>query len=205
MKLSPKLAGCAVIATIVISLVMGYGVTRLNTEVEFEKFLPEEFPSVKTLAEFEQRFPTTAQVMLLIESDNLVKAGPIKKVLLLENLILEDPKIKGSLVQEVSFTTYTVRPILENTGGALPPDPQLELAVQQALSQPEVAESVVGRYLSADHKAALMLISVLGTLPQENKNAIVDRIEGYADNVSDENFTIGITGDVVLYLSLIHI
>lgn len=199
MKFSRRMAVWVVVSSILISVVMGYGVTKLTTEVKYEHFLPEDYPSVKTLEEYQTRFPSTSRTMLLMESENVTKSDVVEKILQLENLIQQDPLIQSFLVQESSYLTYVLPPILETTGGVMPHGAQLEAAIQQALSTPEVASIVVGKYISADQSAALMLVSVYAEISEENKNQIVSHIREYADSVVGDDLTIRVTGDLVLY------
>lgn len=199
LKFSRRTIAAIVLISIAISAAMGYGTTKLTTKVQYEQFLPEHYPSVKTLKEYQERFPSASQIMLLIESENVARADAIERILLLENLIQQDAVIQTVLLQKTSYLTYVLPLILENTGGMLPQGVQLEIAVQQVLTRPEVAGMVVGKYITADQKAALLTVSISADAPEETKNQIVDRVREYADSVADENFAVRVTGDVALY------
>lgn len=175
-------------------------VGRLSFETDFEKFLPENHPSVQTLNEYKSKFQDVSTVLLVVRGDNLIKANKIRKILSLEENFLADEVIRRALVRIESFTDYVVRPMLEGDNGRFPTDPVLEASVTEILSRKEVAQ-LVSRLLTPNHTIALISIQLSSELPDEDLYRICERIEEYAENYQDA-FHVSITGDLVLYRDL---
>ena len=117
MKFSRRTATAFVLISIAISVAMGYGVSKLTTKVQYEQFLPETHPSVKTLKEYRERFPSASQVLLLIESENVAKKlAEYENVLEVSNSISEELLIIAKVIAEDqeklhSFIANSVAPL----------------------------------------------------------------------------------------------
>lgn len=184
-----------ILCVLLVSGFMVYGATKLSMTTEFDKFLPREYPSVKTKLEFENEFGSVSYALVLIEGDNVTKAGAIRAILELENSLQTDPELQSAVTRVEAYTDYVL------SGGMLPPDLQLEASVQLMLIQPVVAEKVVGKLITADQTAALIKVSVSGELPRAERTKVTSALRERVDNFNsvNENLQAGITGDVILY------
>lgn len=180
---------------------MAYGVTKISMTTEFDKFLPEEYPSIKAKLEFESEFGRVSYVLILVEGDNVTRAGVIHAILELENSLRTNPELRDVVTQVGAYTDHIIPLILQVGGDVLPPDPQLEASVQSLLAQPEVAERVVGKLIAADQKAALVNVSVGGELSRGERVKVTSALREYVDNFNavNENLRARVTGDIILH------
>ena len=189
------------LAVLIVSGFMAYGVTKLSMTTEFDKFLPEECPSIKARLEFESEFGSVSYVPILIEGDNVTQAAAIHAILDLENSLQTDPKLQNFVIQVEVYTDYIIPLVLQMSGGVLPPDPQLEASVQSILLQPEITEKVVGKLITADHHAALLNVSIGGELPKDERAKVVNTLRDRVDNfnATNENLRARATGELILH------
>ena len=189
------------VCVVLISCFMAYGVTKLSMTTDFSKFISEEHPAIKAKLTFQNEFGQVSYAPILIEGDNVARADVVHAILGLENSLLEDPELQNFVTHVEAYTDYTIPIILQTSGGLLPPDPQLEMSVQLLLTQPEIAERVVGKLITADQRAALVNVSVGGELSGDERTKIAKALREYVDdfNVSNENLMARVTGDIVLH------
>jgi len=189
------------LAVLIVSSFMAYGVTKLSMTTEFDKFLPEEYPSIKAKLEFVSEFGRVSYAPILIEGDNVTRAGAIHAILELENSLQTNPELQNVVTQVDVYTDYIIPLILQASGGVLPPDPQIEASVQSMLAQPEVAERAVGKLITADQKAALINVSVSGELSEDERTKVTSALREHVDNFNtvNENLQARVTGDIILH------
>ncbi len=184
----------------VVSAFMACGVARLSMTTDFSEFLPEDNPAVKAKLAFEDEFGKVSYVQILVEGDNLTRAETIRAILQLKDSMLSDEDLENFVTLVEAYTDYVIPPILEATGGVLPPDPLLEAGVQSLLARPEVAMGVVGKLITGDQKAALVTVTLKGELPENEHAVIIDAIRRHVRdfNSSNEGLLAKVTGDIVI-------
>lgn len=184
----------------VVSTFMAYGVAKLSMTTDFSEFLPEDNPAVKAKLALEGEFGKVSYVQILVEGDNLVRAGAIRAMLELKDSMLSDEDLENFIVQVEAYTDYVIPLILNASGGVLPPDPLLETGVQSLLARPEVATRVVGKLITSDQKVALITVTLKGELPEDERATIIRAIKRHVRdlNESSEGLQAKVTGDIII-------
>ncbi len=184
-----------ILVAVLLTCFMAYGVTKVSMTTEFEKFLPEGYPSVKTTLEFENKFGLAPELILL-EAENVVKADVIRAILEIKEALENEPELRGYVAGVEAYTDYVIPQILQASGGILPPDPQLETSVLLLLATPEVAGATSG-LLSDDREAALIKVHIA---PESRQTQKIDALLRLVRSL-DENYeilTLGTTGDLTI-------
>jgi predicted RND superfamily exporter protein len=140
---------------------MAYGITRVSTTAEIRKFLPQDYPSVRTTLELENKFGRISYESVLIKSNDVTKVDIVHTILRLENTLEDDPELENYITRVEAYTDYVI-PLIENYN--LLSDYQLEQSVQYLLDQPGIKARVAG-LLSENREAALIKIYTNTKLP----------------------------------------
>jgi hypothetical protein len=149
-----------IVAAILLTCFMAYGVTKVSMTTDFKKFLPEGYPSVKTTLELENKFGGTSYEMILLKADNVTKAEIIRDMLTLENALRSDPRLENYAKMYYSYVDYVGQYI---PNYALLPDDLLEASVETLLenfSSNSQTSGTISRLLTADRKAAVVYIYI---------------------------------------------
>lgn len=183
------------LCVLLVSIFMAYGITKLSMTTEFREFLPGDSPAVKTTVEFENKFGSATEIILL-KSENVVKAGIVRDILELENSIRSEPSLQGYIAEVKSYVNYLG--FTENI--LLSPDSQLEAYVQSMLAQPQVA-SAVERLISDDQKATLITVSTVFGLSRDERTRKTDAFLEFVTRFDENNekLTLEVTGDLTLH------
>ncbi|MEM1874374.1 MAG: MMPL family transporter [Candidatus Hadarchaeales archaeon] len=186
----------AVIILVMVSLVsalMVIGARQLKTTVEFEEFLPKDYPSIKALDEIKGRFPQSSTIFFVVSGENLATPEGVKILRTLENSLLSDPNLGMLILRVQSFADYIVsldRPI--------PPEPVLKDLIDNILSNDNLRKEIIGRSLSEDYRSALVTVSIYPVNTRE-RGRIIQLFQRCVENLKTENFGISMTGDIVMY------
>jgi hydrophobe/amphiphile efflux-3 (HAE3) family protein len=178
---------------IIVTAVMAYGVTRLSTTTEFKEFLPKDSPAVITTDEFENKFGSATELILL-RAENVLRAEVFRTILNLENLIMNSPEIENYAETTTSYATIVTRSVPGNLETL--PDAQLEAIILNAFNgYPEMR-----KFVNENQTVALITIS---TSPGMSKNERNEKTQKFVDLVKefDENRTeveLEVTGDLVV-------
>ncbi len=182
------------LCVLLVSGFMVYGITNVSTTTDFEEFLPQDYPSVKVMSEFEDKFGGGGLSFesILLKADNVTKADIIKAILELKNTLRTDPDLEGYATQVVAYIDYVI-PYIVNYESL--PDHQLEASVQYVLAQPEV-KSRVAELLAADQKVTLIRISINTELPNDKLSEMTDVFHNRVNEFDEKyvNLTTSITG-----------
>lgn len=147
-----------ILAAVLVTCFMAYGVTKVSINTDFKKFLPESYPSVKTTLELENQFGGTSSEMILLRADNVTKADVIKAMLALENALQSDPQLDNYITDVLMYTDSILRYI---PNYELLPDNILEASVgtilENLLSNPQTAGEI-NKLLTADRKATVIYV-----------------------------------------------
>jgi len=185
---------------------MAYGVTKVSMSTNFEKFIPESYPSVKTMHEFENKFGTTSYEMILLKADNVTKADVIKAMLALENTLQSDPQLTNYITDVLMYTDSVLRyiPNYESL-----PDNLLETSVEtileNLLGNPQTA-GTINKLLTADRKATVIYV-YLNT--QLSRSELTDKTTVLKARVDDferahTNLTAGVGGTYSSYSDIME-
>ena len=178
---------------IIVTAVMAYGVTRLSTTTEFKEFLPKDSPAVITTDEFENKFGSATELILL-RAENVLRAEVFRTILNLENLIMNSPEIENYAETTTSYATIVTRSVPGNLETL--PDAQLEVIILNAFNgYPEMR-----KFVNENQTVALITIS---TSPGMSKNERNEKTQKFVDLVKefDENraeVELEVTGDLVV-------
>ena len=178
---------------IIVTAVMAYGVTRLSTTTEFKEFLPKDSPAVITTDEFENKFGSATELILL-RAENVLRAEVFRTILDLENLIMNSPEIENYAETTTSYATIVTRSVPGNLETL--PDAQLEVIILNAFNgYPEMR-----KFVNENQTVALITIS---TSPGMSKNERNEKTQKFVDLVKefDENraeVELEVTGDLVV-------
>ena len=184
------------LCVLLVSGFMVYGITKVSTTTDFSEFLPQDYPSVKVMAEHENKFGGGGLSFesILLKADNVTKDDIIKAILELENTLRTDPDLESYVTQVVAYIDYVI-PYIENYESL--PDPQLEAGIQYVLAQPGV-ENIVAGLLTSNQKVTLIKVSTNTDLSidklLEMTDAFHDRVNEFDEKY--ENLTTNITGQL---------
>ena len=159
-RVSERRPRTIVIVAILLTCFMAYGVTKVSMTADFKKFLPEDYPSVKTTLELENKFGGTSYEMILLKADNVTKADIIRDILALENALRSNPRLENYAKMYYSYVDYVIQYI---PNYELLPDDLLEASVEallESFSSNSQTSGTISRLLTADRKAAVVYIYV---------------------------------------------
>lgn len=86
----------------IISVIAVQGITRIESDFDFQAMLPEEKESVKVFEDIEEVFGGTLQERVLLESGNLLEPAVLRAVAGYQAFLEQNPDVWGKLVDEVS-------------------------------------------------------------------------------------------------------
>ncbi len=184
-------AAALLILISVVSVVMAAGIGRLKTSVEFEKFLPEEYPSIKALYEIRGRFPQSSTIFFVVSNENMATPEGVLFLRSLENSMLSDPECSPWILQVRSFASHVLPP-----NSPPPAEPVIRLIIDNLLANENTRGEIVGRLLSSDLRSALLTVSIRPVRSADRERVI--RSFGRWSGGND-NFRVSMTGDVVMY------
>ncbi len=173
-------------ACAVLTVGMGLGILFLGGHVTYQSLLPQKFPSVKALGSLEKNFGGISYEYVLVRAPDVTDNSIIEVLLKLDSSMGRDKRFnKGQIQTRVlpsgkkvlviqDYLTpfmFVMEREISSRGIAMPISSISNAMVKQFtgkdfhqlvnedyLANPQAAEQVVGRFITPDHKAALIMI-----------------------------------------------
>jgi|GEM_PF-3212335 len=189
--------GTVVLVVVLVSLLMSYGAGRVRQTYDYKKFLSSEQASVRVTLKVAEEFQGMSSETALVEGENLLRAGSLRELLRLENLLLSSPELQGRVVGCQSYADVLLQQLPQVRGLLMDPsrDPLTENLVMEAyltiLSDPQLSQQLRG-YLTTDLRAGLMRIYLSSSLPHEELRKTVEEVREKLRTA--ENLKLGLTG-----------
>ena len=171
---------------VLLTVGLGFGLLFLKGHVTYNSLLPKDFPSVKALDALNSRFGGISYENVLIRAPSVTDNAVVEAFVGLEDAIAENPRLNSGQVQMMTdqggrkvpiiqdyLTPFlaTVKRELASRGFDVPLSMLTTSTVKQFtgkdfkqlieedyLANPQAAEQVVGRFITPDRKAALIII-----------------------------------------------
>ncbi|MEM2978405.1 MAG: efflux RND transporter permease subunit [Candidatus Hadarchaeales archaeon] len=188
--------GAVLLAILLVSCAMAYGASQVRQTSDYKKFLSSDQPSVRVTLLVAEEFPGMVFETVLVEGENLLKAGALREVLYLENF-LSSPALENRVVGYQSYADLLlqhlpqVRELLQDPSN----DPLVESLVMGAyltfMSSPQASAQLAG-YLTPDLRAGKMVVYLNSSLPKEELVKAVEVMEERLKGV--EGLDLGLTG-----------
>ncbi|MFP4005813.1 MAG: efflux RND transporter permease subunit [Candidatus Hadarchaeia archaeon] len=167
---------------------MAYGVSKITMTSEMEKFLPEEFASVKVTNRVENALGGTVSEHVLIRNEDVGSAESFRSILILqsriENRFMRDRSSREGeyILRMVSYPQIVVNS-LEDRGvdWRSLSDAQLEQAIQQILDSDEGLEDIV----LENREATVISITINSELAQDNLYDYTDELNEIVKDFDD--------------------
>ncbi|KXB02832.1 hypothetical protein AKJ43_00175 [candidate division MSBL1 archaeon SCGC-AAA261D19] len=140
-----------------ITLFMVYGATQITMSSELEKFLPEEYASVRVTNELENVAGWSTNEIILIEGDNVTKASTIRAIAEFEDTLRRNQEFQTYIKYVRSFPDY-----IENLRSLS--DAELEKSVQSLLFRYEEMSD----FVSENQNSALINVQVNSQLSESD-------------------------------------
>ena len=207
-----------------ITVILGAGLLFLSGHVTYQSLLPQNFPSVKALDSLRKNFGGVSYEYVLVRAPDVTDNKIIESVIGLEGSLKKDPKLNARLATQVGpdgtqvpvvqdylspfiavmqreissrgikidLGTVTSQMVQQFTGK----DYQ-RLVNEDYLSNQQASGQVVGRFITSDHKAALIMLKEgqkvtekqevqLGSDLQDFFNARFGKIPGVQVSISGD-------------------
>ncbi|MEM2865524.1 MAG: efflux RND transporter permease subunit [Candidatus Hadarchaeales archaeon] len=188
--------GAVLLAILLVSCAMAYGASQVRQTSDYKKFLSSDQPSVRVTLLVAEEFPGMVFETVLVEGENLLKAGALREVLYLENFF-SSPALENRVVGYQSYADLLlqhlpqVRELLQDPSN----DPLVESLVMGAyltfMSSPQASAQLAG-YLTPDLRAGKMVVYLNSSLPKEELVKAVEVMEERLKGV--EGLDLGLTG-----------
>ncbi|MEM2875200.1 MAG: MMPL family transporter, partial [Candidatus Hadarchaeales archaeon] len=173
---------------------MSYGLTRISMTTEFKEFLPKDSPAVVTTEEFENKFGSATELILL-RAENVLRAEVFRAMLDLESKIMNSPELENFAMGAGSYAKIVAEmiPGYENL-----PDAQLEIMILNAFMSPY--SSKLRGLVNENHTVALITISTSPGMSRDERNRKTDAflkiVRGFDENRPEAELEV--TGDLVV-------
>jgi len=183
-KLCEKKPKLVILTVLIVTLLLGSGITQIEKETEMMSFLPEEKESVQATLELLNKFGGQQYEIILARGDVTTQEG-IDTIIALENDLKNFPEF---VIGTESYIDVLGR-------YEIPPNSQ---AIMFALQNPEVKKGI-SQYLTDDGKAAIIRVRV-----KPNIEDAISSTEKFQDIVGSHrnNLEFSITGDYTMALEM---
>jgi hydrophobe/amphiphile efflux-3 (HAE3) family protein len=171
---------------LLVTLVLGAGLLFLSGHVTYQSLLPESFPSVKALDSLRKNFGGISYEYVLVRAPDVTDSRVVQSIIGLEGALRKDPRFNAGQLATQAGPEGDQVPVLQNYLSPFVAVMQREISsrgikislgtvtsqmVQQFtgkdyqrlvnedyLSNPQASQQVVGRFITPDHKAALIML-----------------------------------------------
>lgn len=184
------------VIAVVVTVVMGFGLTRISMTEDREEFLPEDYTSYKVSKMYENTAGELITETILVEGNNLDSAESFEQIVELTRELSNDERTENYITGVRSYPQYLISALegrFKNWKNL--PDGKLEQAIDELLKDPSIQEQV-GRYLSEDRKAAVVTLIINNDLSESTLNNKTDILHQITDEQGGklQNLTLSNTG-----------
>jgi hypothetical protein len=204
-----------VAASLVVTIVLGFGLLSLQGVLTYQSFLPKQFTSIKALNDLARDFDGISYEQVLLRGPDMTDNRMVRFLVSLEDYINADPALgRGQIVKQpgqkgagvpqilkapVPVIQDYLSPFIANVKQGIAQSgfniqlskitPDLikaetgkdfqQTVLQDYLSDPRVQASMVGKekFLSADHRATLLLLKTNPNLSDTQQVALANGLE----------------------------
>lgn len=182
---------------LLLTVVLGLGLLRLEGHVTYPSLLPPDFPSVRAINELNSEFGGISYEYVMLQAPSVTDNEVVEFLLGLGGELAEDPAFnRGQIETRVDQSGKRV-PVVQDYLTPLAATIQREMAArgfdlpvgsidssmvqmftgkdfkalieQDYLSNPQAASQVVGRFITPDHKTALVMIKAGADLSESQQ------------------------------------
>lgn len=182
---------------VLLTVGLGLGLLRLQGHVTYQSLLPGDFPSVKAINELDRKFGGISYEYVMLKAQSVTDNQVVEFLLGLDDELAEDPDFnRGQVETRIDHTGRRV-PVVQDYLTPLAANIQREMAArgfnlpvssissdmiqmftgkdfkglveQDYLSNPQAASQVVGRFITPDRKAALVMIKAGAKLTEQQQ------------------------------------
>ncbi|MFQ5637898.1 MAG: RND family transporter [bacterium] len=200
-------------ALFVVTLILGFGISKLETRNNYDADLPKEDPIIKTNDRFGEIFGEKAMIMIGIESDNIFQTSTLEKVAhISEDLkrvkgVIEDQIISLSTLNNINGRDWGLE-----VGPFMKEVPETEAALERLREDVRSNSLIYGRFVSEDETSTLVLANIEQDYVQaEVYQQVQDILEKYrgpekiyalGDPIMTQEIDLGIQHDVEMLLPI---
>ncbi|MBS3814938.1 MAG: RND family transporter [Hadesarchaea archaeon] len=176
---NPKLV---IIIVSLITVFMVFGASQVSMSSELEKFLPQDYTSVKVTHKLENNIGGTTRERILVEGKNLTSGQSFRTLVDLKLGLENNPHLQNYIIQVQCYPNYLLSEIdnYENLSNT-----ELESLIQEFLSQPEI-KNQTDSLLSDNENATLFEIIINTQLSRSELNEKTELLHEYTQSF-DEN------------------
>jgi len=133
------------LSVLVISGFLAYGITKVSTTTSFREFLPKDSPALRATQEFEGKFGSLTELILL-EADNVAKPDIVLAIGEIENKLRSEPRLKDFItgVESQASRDQTATLIKVGASPSFPTDTFLEFVRELDENYTELTLKVTG-------------------------------------------------------------
>ncbi|MFQ5864041.1 MAG: RND family transporter [bacterium] len=200
-------------AILVITIYLGFGISKLQTRNNYDAELPKEDPIVRTNDRFAEIFGEKDVIMIGIESDDIFQARTLQKIA----LISEDLKNVNGVIEDEVTSLSTVNNIKGRDWGLevgpfMKTVPRTEAEIERLRADVRSNRLIYGRLVSEDETATLITANIERGYDQGRVYDQIQRIlEKYrepekiyttGEPIMQQEIDLGIQGDVSFLLPI---
>lgn len=183
-----------VLAVLLITCFMFYGLTKISMTTEFKEFLPKDSPAVLTTEEFENKFGSATELILL-RAENVLRADVFLTILDLESTIMGSGELENYATGVVSYAKIIAEGI---PNYKQIPESLLENMILGAFAGPYSSE--LRSFVNENQTATLITVSTSPGMSRDERNrktdAFVRIVREFDENRDDVELEV--TGDLVI-------
>lgn len=155
-----------IIIAVMITVIMGMGISRVTITEDREEFLPKEHTSYRVLSEYKESAGELITEAIMVEGVDLSSAQSFRQIEELTMSIRNHEELKDYIDWNRSYTGFLV-PVLEKEVGDWEnlSDGELTGKIDQLLARPEVQKDVK-IYISEDRTGAVITQIINNQLPE---------------------------------------
>jgi predicted RND superfamily exporter protein len=213
---------------LLITVGLGLGILSLKGHVTYQSLLPQEFPSVKALASLRKNFGGISYEYVLVHAPDVTDDRVVEAMLKLEDRMGSDPRFNAGQIQTHVNAQGAKVPVIQDyltpfaavmqnqmaqRGYSMPISSisstmvkgftgmgYQQLVNSQYLANPQASAQVVGRFITPDHKTALIMVKDGAGLTDKQQVKLGGDLESFfKDKLGTvPGVTISIAGDATL-------
>ena len=188
---------------VVLTLVFGYGLTRLHVDAGFTKYLPLQHDYMQTFVEYRDQFGGANRVLVALRAadGNMFSAGFFEALRLATDEVFFIPGVDRSRVSSLFTPNVRFTEVVEDGiagGNVVPADFQATPAGLEQVRQNILKSGIVGRLVANDFSGAIISAQLIENDPQSGEKIdlveVGNRLEQLRDRFESERIDVHIIG-----------